>query len=51
MKRETIIRSTAALLLSAAIAACTGGAKESQTTEQEALPKVKLATAVREEVE
>ena len=51
MNRETIIRSAAALLLAAAIAACSGGGKGAKETEQEALPKVKLGTAVREEVE
>ena len=51
MKRETIIRSAVALLLAAAIAACSGGGKQAEETEQEALPKVKLGAAVREEVE
>ena len=51
MKRETIIRSAAALLLAAAIVACSGGGKQAEETEQEALPKVKLGAAVREEVE
>ena len=51
MKRETIIRSAVALMLAAAIAACSGGGKQAEETEQEALPKVKLGAAVREEVE
>ncbi|ETK13387.1 hypothetical protein T235_02110, partial [Tannerella sp. oral taxon BU063 isolate Cell 8/11] len=38
-------------MLAAAIAACSGGGKQAEETEQEALPKVKLGAAVREEVE